>query len=340
MRFITNKCIEKLRIASALPDLSGTRYSLVEFLARGGMGAVYLARDEKLNRRVALKILEMEDPRGALASRLAREAQVLAQLEHPGIVPVHDAGALEDGRVYYAMKFVQGSRLDKFLANVASPSERLRLFLRVCDAVSFAHSRGILHRDLKPPNIMIGAFGEVLVMDWGLAKILSWNANPTTSSTVTEITVASAHGTPLSRAHCEITEATGDGMVLGTPGYMSPEQAGGNAANLDERTDVFSLGKLLEFMVTESGTRNTTKSARMLRAMCEKASSNDPADRYQSVSAFAEDVSRFLDGLPVAAYHENIWERTQRFYHRYQAAILLITAYLTMRALFILYSRH
>ena len=340
MRFLSNRSVEKLRNASALPDVSGTRYTLVEFLARGGMGAVYLAKDEKLNRRVALKILEMEDPEGALTNRLAREAQVLAQLEHPGIVPVHDAGTLGDGRVYYAMKFVQGSRLDSFLANGASLSERLRLFLRVCDAVSFAHSRGILHRDIKPANIMIGAFGEVLVMDWGLAKILSRDAKATTSSTVTEMASATMEGSAQSFASSETTEVTDDGIVMGTPGYMSPEQARGNAANLGERSDVFSLGKLLKFMVTESGNRKITKSDRMLRAMCEKASSNNPADRYPSVSVFAEDVGRFLDGLPVSAYHENIWERMQRFYQRYQAAILLITAYLATRALFILYSRH
>jgi len=120
----------------------------------------------------------------------------------------------------------------------------------------------------------------------------------------------------------------------------SGTQAGGNAANLDERSDVFSLGKLLAFMVSESANRKPTKSDRALRAMCEKASSRNPADRYESVSSIAEDVSRFLEGLPVTAYQENIWERTQRFYQRYQAAILLITAYLAMRALFILYSRH
>ena len=339
MRFLSDKSVERLRNASALPDLSGTRYTFVGFIARGGMGAVYLVRDNRLNRRVALKILEMEDPHGTLANRLAREAQVLAALEHPGIVPVHDAGTLEDGRAYYAMKFVQGSRLDGFLANVTSLSERLRLFLRVCEAVSFAHSRGILHRDLKPANIMIGAFGEVLVMDWGLAKVLSRNGPVATTAGIADLPQATISESPANPGR-ETTEPTGAGIVMGTPGYMSPEQADGNGANVDVRSDIFSLGKLLEFMVTGSGSEKFTKPHRMLRAVCGKASSTEPANRYPSVSAFAGDVSRFLDGLPVSACRENIWERAQRFYQRYQAAILLITAYLAMRALFILYSRH
>src|SRR5262249_3937250 len=142
-------------------------------VARGGMGVVYAAQDEMLERRVALKVLDVPDPDGGLASRLNREARVLARLEHPGIVPVHDVGTLADGRVFYTMKFVEGQRLDKHIQSVLSLPDRLRLFLRICDSVAFAHARGVLHRDLKPANVMIGAFGEVLVMDWGLAKILS-----------------------------------------------------------------------------------------------------------------------------------------------------------------------
>src|SRR5262245_39293064 len=164
MSFLSDKAIERLRNAGTGPDFSATRYVLADFVARGGMGAVYQAEDRVLRRMVAIKVLDATDLDGSLAERLNREARVLAQLEHPGVVPVHDAGALPDGRVFYVMKFVEGSRLDRFLVNVKSLPERLRLFLRVCEAVSFAHSRGILHRDLKPSNVMIGAFGEVLVM--------------------------------------------------------------------------------------------------------------------------------------------------------------------------------
>ncbi len=160
--FLNDKAVERLRSVGALPEFSGTRYVLMDFLARGGMGTVYAAQDKTLNRRVAIKVLDSSDPCNALEERLLREARVLAQLEHPGIVPVHDAGTLADGRVFYVMKFVEGSRVDQFLNNASSLFERLRLFLRICETVSFAHSRGILHRDLKPSNVMVGAFGEVL----------------------------------------------------------------------------------------------------------------------------------------------------------------------------------
>ena len=172
MKSLSDKAIERLRAGADEPDLSGTRYRLLERIARGGMGVVYAAEDEKLERRVALKVLDVPGTEGDFANRLMREARVLARLEHPGIVPVHDVGTLADGRVFYTMKFVEGQRLDKFIEGVESVQDRLRLFLRICEAVAFAHARGVLHRDLKPANIMVGPFGEVLVMDWGLAKIL------------------------------------------------------------------------------------------------------------------------------------------------------------------------
>ena len=298
------------------------------------MGTVYTAQDKTLNRRVAIKVLDSSDPHGALEERLLREARVLAKLEHPGIVPVHDAGTLADGRVFYVMKFVEGSRVDQSVASVSSLPERLRLFLRICETVSFAHSRGILHRDLKPANVMVGAFGEVLVMDWGLAKILPSDA----LRSAEETTVSTA---PLADtiAVGTATQITQDGTVMGTPGFMSPEQAQGKSSSLDARTDIFSLGKLLEVMVKPAKNSTAFRIPRVLRAICEKASAENLTDRYGSVSALAADISQYLDGMPVSAYRENLWERTQRFYIRYQAAILLITVYLLMRTLFVFFDR-
>jgi serine/threonine protein kinase len=335
--FLNDKAVERLRIAGALPEFSGTRYILQEFLARGGMGTVYTAQDKTLNRRVAIKVLDSSDPHGALQERLLREARVLAKLEHPGIVPVHDAGTLPDGRVFYVMKFVEGSRVDQSVASVSSLPERLRLFLRICETVSFAHSRGILHRDLKPANVMVGAFGEVLVMDWGLAKILQ--PDPAGRSEETIVSTAPPSHTLTADTATQITSPTQDGMVMGTPGFMSPEQAQGKSSSLDARTDIFSLGKLLEVMVKPAKNSTAFRIPRALRAICEKASAENLPERYGSVSALAADISQYLDGMPVSAYRENLWERTQRFYIRYQAAILLIIVYLLMRTLFVFFDR-
>jgi serine/threonine protein kinase len=162
MSWISDKKIERLRQAAEVPDLTGTPYRLLERVAHGGMGVVWLALDQKLDRRVALKVLD----RGG-----EEEARVLATLEHPGIVPVHDVGWLPDGRAFYAMKYVEGDRLDRHVSRIAGVPERLRIVLRICEAVAFAHARGVVHRDLKPENIMVGPFGEVLVMDWGVAEV-------------------------------------------------------------------------------------------------------------------------------------------------------------------------
>jgi serine/threonine protein kinase len=336
MAFLSDKAIERLRSAGEVPDFSATRYALVEFLASGGMGAVYLAEDRVLGRRVAVKILEATDPDGSFAERLNKEAHVLAQLEHPGIVPVHDAGSLPDGRAFYVMKFVQGSRLDQFLGGVLSLSERLRLFLRVCEAVSFAHSRDILHRDLKPSNVMVGAFGEVLVMDWGLAKVLSPNAMKSAGRTIPG---AVSSQSAIGDSAVQESAATRDGIVMGTPGYMSPEQERGNASVLDQRSDVFSLGKVLEFVAFSAATSSGTALPKSLRAICNKATASDREQRYASVTDLAGDISRYLDGAPVSAYRENLWERALRFYTRHQVAILLIGMYLLMRTLFVLFGR-
>ena len=332
MKFLSDKAIERLR-GSSVPDLSGTRYALQELIARGGMGVVYAAEDEKLHRRVALKVLDTAGTNAELTQRLIREARILAQLEHPGIVPVHDVGTLPDGRVFYTMKFVEGLRLDQYVKQLDSLPQRLRLFLRICDAVAFAHARGVLHRDLKPANVMVGSFGEVLVMDWGLAKILQ--EPPSGDETV----FISSQKKISSEEETQATVVTGHGTVMGTPGYMSPEQERGETETIDVRSDIFSLGALLKFVAAGAQGNKGQRLPRALQAICEKATAKQPEQRYGSVSEFAADVSRHLDGLPTSAYSENILEKLGRFYQRHQVAILLITAYLVTRFL-VLYFFH
>lgn len=291
------------------PDLSGTRYRLGEELGRGGMGSVWEAEDGALGRKVALKVLDLPDDAGGLAERLRREARVLALLEHPGIVPVHDAGALADGRPFYAMKLVRGERLDE-AAGRMSLAERLRAFLRVCEAVAFAHAAGVLHRDLKPGNVMVGPFGEVLVMDWGLARVLG-EADPSRAAALAPPGGAGGG-----------TEA---GSVLGTPGYMAPEQERGDAAAVSERTDVFGLGALLSTLLGASPPRQ-------LAAVVARATDADPARRYEGARALSEEVRRYLDGERVLSYRERTHERLARFLSRHRVAVILVLAYLAARA--------
>ena len=336
MRHLSDKALTRLRDGAELPDLSGTRYQLMGQIARGGMGVVYAAEDEKLQRRVALKVLEVPGAEGELASRLMREARILARLEHPGIVPVHDVGSLADGRVFYTMKFVEGQRLDKHLEAVDSIPDRLRIFLRVCDSVAFAHSRGVLHRDIKPANIMVGSFGEVLVMDWGLAKILANDAGGAPRDSDATL-FAKPEAVSADNDTTQVSVVTGHGTVLGTPGYMSPEQARGEVESLDGRSDIFSLGALLRFMLNERSAHGSgPRIDKPLEAICAKASAEKPAARYATVQDLALDVSRYLDGLAVAAHCESIFERAARVYRRYRFFILLIAAYLLMRLILLL----
>ena len=285
MSFLSDDALERLRRVTEQPDLSGTRYRLEHELGRGGMGIVYQAWDASLERSVALKVID------ALS---AAEPKILARLEHPGLVPVYDAGSLPDGRLYYAMRLVHGRRLDEYLRDGESLPARLRLFVRICEAVAFAHDCGVIHRDLKPQNIMAGSFGEVFVMDWGIARRMDDSELPPSA---------------------------------GTPPYAAPE------ASPDRRADIYSLGRILEDVVR--GSEN-----RPLAAVIRRATDPDPSARYPGVPQLAEDVTRFLDGLPVTAYRESPWERSARFMRRNQVLLLLIAAFLVVKfALFFLSRR-
>jgi eukaryotic-like serine/threonine-protein kinase len=279
---ISEPALDRLSAMFQGPDVTGTRYQLLSILGRGGMGVVYLARDTVLDREVALKIVERP-------SEDVNEARILARLEHPGIVPVHDFGELPDGRLFYAMKRVKGDRLDRWMASSRDLSERLGVFLRVCEAVAFAHAHGVVHRDLKPENVMVGEFGEVLVLDWGVAR-------------------------DLQNAECKL-------QISGTPEYMAPEQARGEA--VDHRADVFALGAMLESIAETAP----------VAAIARKARSDDPASRYQDVQALAADVSRFLAGRAVEAHRERLVDRVARVGRRYRLPILLVLTYLVARLL-------
>ena len=301
------------------------------------MGAVWLAQDSILQRPVALKVLTAENSSADLAARLMQEAVVLARLEHPGIVPVHDAGTLPDGRTFYCMKYVEGETLDRYARRLPL-RERLPLFQRIAEPLAFAHSRGIIHRDLKPANVMVGSFGEVLIMDWGLAKVIG-----NTGVTTPEDSSPNDRVSPAADKKARISgnTSTGHGTVLGTPGYMAPEQERGEVNLIDQRTDVFALGSILQHLLQEPpGSPRVEAYSRPLQAICAKAMAPEMSARYSSVQELASDVGRYLDGMPVSAYRENIFERTARLVSHNRVAVVLVLAYLFMRLLFILFSRH
>jgi eukaryotic-like serine/threonine-protein kinase len=341
LTWLSDTTIDHLRGLAEAPDFEGTRYRVEREIGRGGMGIVYVARDTALHRDVAIKVLNTAMTSTTMVDRMLRESKIIAKLEHPGIVPVHDAGTLKDGRVFYVMKFIRGESLNQTVESLGSINDRLRIFLKACEAVAFAHANGVVHRDLKPENIMLGPFGEVLVMDWGTAKILDREH-------------LEADQLPKQQAvsgDCD----TSHGLVIGTPGYMSPEQA--SAGIVDQRSDVFSLGAVLHFLLhmnppSEASTLIAADSSpnsqssrnfgrqvpRALQAICDVALSPEPSRRYPQVEELATDVSRFLDGEPVCAYKENVLEKITRWLGRHRFLVLLVLAYLIMRILLLIFS--
>ena len=234
------------------------RYQIHGEISRGGMGAVLRARDGDLGRDLAVKVLLSQHmQRPEMFERFIEEAQIGGQLQHPGILPVHELGRFADGRPYFTMKFVRGRTLEALLATRRSVAEdRARfvgIFEQICHTIAYAHASGVVHRDLKPANIMVGSFGEVQVMDWGLAKVLIEGESKETrehASTDEVPVVRTARSDAAGGGGTTERSATQAGSVLGTPAYMAPEQARGEVHRIDERTDVFGLGAILAEILT------------------------------------------------------------------------------------------
>jgi hypothetical protein len=323
-----DSCDSCRELAAALTDdrssqaVVADRYELRGELGRGGMGRIFVAYDRQLGREVALKCLR-ED--AANASRFAMEISVLSQLHHPAIVPVLDAGALGAEFPFFVMPLLQGEPLDKRLRRDLDASARVALtqqLLPMFDAIAYAHEQGILHRDLKPHNVFVGRFGEVVVLDWGLAKERDRQAPPLATRQFTTEAL-------------ESDSLTQTGTALGTPAYASPEQRFGES--VDERTDVYGLGAILYHVLggKPPGTGEIQPLAELapsvhkdLAAIVMRALSSTTSDRYPTARELAADLSRFFAGLLVSAREYSARERLARFVRRNRTAIIAIVAVL------------
>ncbi len=310
-------------------------------LGRGGIGRVLAAVDDHLGREVAIKEIQLRHREGsgsdsaAILGRFLREARVTAQLEHPNIIPVYELGQRKSGDYYYAMKLVRGSSLAKALESATSLEERLALlphFVDLCQAIAYAHSRGVVHRDIKPQNVMVGEFGETLVLDWGLAKVRG-------KSDI--VSAELERGLNLKDSVLE----TMPGVPHGTPAYMSPEQCQGDIGAIDERSDVWALGVVLYQILTGklpftspnamsllvSITRDPLPSIRSvcaeapleLAAVSERALTRDKAGRYRSAKELAEEVQAYQSGGRVDAYRYGSLELLKRFLAAHRAEVVV-----------------
>jgi serine/threonine protein kinase/Tfp pilus assembly protein PilF len=358
--------------ASASPGgviSGGLRYRLERFHARGGLGEVYVAYDETLHREVALKRIRGE-PAGDTdsLSRFVVEAEVTGRLEHPGVVPVYGLGEDSEGRPFYAMRFVRGETLHDAAQRFherdtpdREPGERtlalrqlLAQFVAVCNAVAYAHSRGILHRDLKPANVLLGPYGETLVVDWGLAKQTRTAEGAESAEEEKGAGICPLSSSAPSASSAVSSPDTLPGQSIGTPGFMSPEQAAGAWDRVGPASDIYSLGATLYFLLTgkspfpTGGVAERLFRAQMghfpqprrvkssvpaaLDAVCQKALALQPADRFATALELAADVEHWLAAEPVSAYPEP-WPLRLRRWARRHPAVLAAVAALVLTAL-------
>jgi len=346
--------------ALPVPPRSDQKYDIGPEVARGGMGAVLQAKDRMIRRGVAMKVMLRAGSEQTVA-RFVAEAQITGQLEHPGIVPVYDLGLDDNHRPYYTMKFVRGLTLRAVLEGLGRQAPKfltdyplaklLTIFQKVCDALAFAHARGVLHRDLKPDNIMIGDYGEVLVMDWGLAKV----RGQATPATAPGSATADPPGTGIvSSVYQDQADSarTLVGDVMGTPTFMSPEQASGAVEQLDARSDIFALGAILYNILTlempfrgagvnqilekvrqaqvPPATEATAGKKRLghlpggrvpasLSAVAHKALARRPQDRYQSVPDLQHDIEAYQHGFATSAEHATLLKQLVLLVRRHKA---------------------
>ncbi len=343
---------------------SHTRYRVGKTVARGGMGAILSARDEDLRREIAMKVVlgpkssasRSGDAVGArvdhldpkILARFVEEAQITGQLDHPGIVPVHELGLDDDGRIYFTMQLVRGRDLESVFERVGDEgsgwtlTRALDALLKACDAVAYAHSKGVIHRDLKPANVMVGDFGEVYVMDWGLARVAGHPDRHELRVDDTGKVVTTARHDAADPADALRTL---DGELIGTPAYMSPEQASGRIDDIDERSDVYAVGAMIYRLLAGTppyvplGSRRSAaqilaslhvgpptplhraapRVPAELAAICEKAMARDARQRYRDMRELAEDLRAYLERRVVRAYATGPIAETRSWVRRNRA---------------------
>jgi serine/threonine protein kinase len=340
---------------------SGARYETGHEIGHGGMGVVMSAQQPAIRRQVAMKVMLGSDDENSRL-RFIEEAQITGQLQHPNIVPVHDLALDEQGRPFYTMKLVQGITLQRVIEGLANREPAivaayplaalLTIYQKVCDAIAFAHSRGVIHRDLKPANLMIGDYGEVLVMDWGLARVLGAKERDVPTA------VTSA------RRDLSYCYGTIEGVLLGTPQYMSPEQSRGETATLDARSDIFALGAILHQMLTLQPAFDGPDSETILdhirsgktvpphevaqvktlphcpnglvpqslSAVVMKALQVKRERRYPNVEALQKDIAAYQGGFATSAEEAGWWRQFTLLVRRHRAVSIAVVSAATVDA--------